>query len=48
MSRLQVVVEDVIGVVGSDKPFHGQAHLMTEKGSADVAEVSGGDAHDEG
>lgn len=37
---LQVVIEHVVGVVGSDESLDGQAHLVTEEGGTDVAEVA--------
>ena len=39
---LQVVVEDVVGIVGGNEAVDGQAHATAEEGAADVAEVARG------
>ena len=41
---LEVVVEDIVGVVGGNEAVDGKSHDVTEEGRADVAEVAGGDA----
>ena len=40
LARLQVFVEDVVGVVGSNEALHRQSHLVAEESGADVAEVA--------
>jgi len=46
VAALQVLVEDAVGVVGSDEALDGQAHDMPEEGGAEVAEIAGGDTDD--
>ena len=45
-ARLQVLEENVIAVVGSDKAFHGQSHTLPEESGSDVTEVTAGYTHD--
>ena len=40
VAGLQVVVEDVVGIVGCDEALHGQSHGVAEEGGADIAEVA--------
>ena len=40
LACLQIVVEHIIGIVGSNEAFDGQSHLMAEERSTDVAEVA--------
>ena len=45
LARLQVFIEDVVGIVGSNESLDGQSHLVSEQCRADVAEVSAGYTH---
>ena len=47
LASLQVLVEYVVGIVGSDETADGQSHLVTEQSSTNVAEVATGNAHDD-
>ena len=40
LAGLQILVEHVVGIVGSDEALDGQAHLVADEGSTDVAEVA--------
>ena len=46
-ARLQVLVEDTVGIVGSDEALDGQPHLMAKEGSADITKVSAWNAHNQ-
>ena len=42
LTRLQILIEDIIGIVGRDEPMHRQPHALTNKSRADVSEVATG------
>ena len=39
-SRLQIIVEDVVGIVGCNETLHRQTHHLAEQSGRDVAEIS--------
>ena len=39
-ASLEILEEDIVGIVGSDETLHGQTHGMAEEGSTDIAEVT--------
>ena len=45
-TRLQILEEDIIAVIGSDKAFHGKSHTLAEEAGSDVTEVTAGYTHD--
>ena len=44
---LQVFIEDVVGIIGSNEPHDRQSHLVSEQGRADIAEVTTGHTDNE-
>ena len=47
LACLQVFIEDVVGVVGSNEALDGQSHSVAEQCRADVAEIAAGHTHHE-
>ena len=39
-ASLQILVEDIVGIVGCDESLDGQSHLMAEQRCTDISEVS--------
>ncbi|OPZ48035.1 MAG: hypothetical protein BWY95_01096 [Bacteroidetes bacterium ADurb.BinA104] len=46
-SRLKIVEEYVIGVVGGNETLHGQSHKPGEKSGCYIAEITAGNAYDQ-
>ena len=44
LTALQIVVENIVGIVGGNEAVYGQSHATAEEGAADVAEVARGHA----
>ena len=47
LASLQIFEDNIIGIIGSNKAFDRQSHLMTEEGRADIAKIAAGDTHHE-
>ena len=47
-SALEIVVEDVVGIVGGYETADGEPHAFAEEGGADVAEIAAGHARHDG
>ena len=45
LASLQILVEDIVGIVGSNESLDGESHLVTKEGCADVAKVATWNAH---
>ena len=46
LPREQILIEDVVGVVGCNESLHGQSHLVSEQRGTDVSEIAAWHTYD--